>query len=416
MFDMFNLIFIFGYLITLCTTAPIRRINQCKYTSQCVNVNDTFSIEINFHTLPTKVMNGYLISNYNSSVYFQSEPVITKNKQGVVYSFTPSLIGKYHFKFNHNLNCPEVITVKTPFNVNKMPHTLFISEYQLSKALNVSIDIELNTTLHSHEDISSIHFVEHIKGFGEEENKYEEIQSYKLINNNNKTYIQLLLSRTEGLNTKVFGLYYKDMCNIMNTLGFVNIISPNIDIKKPHLSLLTQLKGYNMKNYNKNRETIIIILISFDKSNHVDFLYKHVGSVANVNSNYTFVYADWKSDSYLATGYQIKDEGFIKVIIHQFSTDNIYISDIKEGEEFVDVINKLNNDILKWTSMSLSQKLLRLLNMKMDRDETGRIYFTGSCIGFVFLIVLRCYLFEKKRRKMEAQAQFAYNTKKTKVE
>ena len=206
------------------------------------------------------------------------------------------------------------------------------------------------------------------------------------------------------------------MCNIMNTLGFVNIISPNIDIKKPHLSLLTQLKGYNMKNYNKNRETIIIILISFDKSNHVDFLYKHVGSVANVNSNYTFVYADWKSDSYLATGYQIKDEGFIKVIIHQFSTDNIYISDIKESEEFVDVINKLNNDILKWTSMSLSQRLLRLLNMKMDRDETGRIYFIGSCIGFVFLIVLRCYLFEKKRRKMEAQAQFAYNTKKTKVE
>ena len=92
-------------------------------------------------------------------------------------------------------------------------------------------------------------------------------------------------------------------------------------------------------------------------------------------------------------------------------TENTYISEL-EGKDFSEIMESLVNRTIEWTYQSWFQKLLSLFKLNLNKTEQNRLYFVISTMGFVLLVILRCYLYSKKVKK--ENANFAVNDKKKK--
>ena len=59
-----------------------------------------------------------------------------------------------------------------------------------------------------------------------------------------------------------------------------------------------------------------------------------------------------------------------------------------------------------------NQEQLERFYKDLNKTEQNRLYFLLSSMAFVLLVVLRCYLYNRQRKKQEAN--FAVNDKKKK--
>lgn len=400
------------FFLLISLSFEINRIKQCQFSSKCINVNEDVSIEIHFNISPKKLGNGELINNSNSTIKYTSLPSITKNKVGVVYKFTPSIPGKYHFKFNHNLNCNDVLTVKDPLKAISMPHTLFLTDDYKGKKITFPISIKLNTSITENE-INGLEVVEYQKKVTDPENytepKHEKIEQCKVDLNNSIINCNVTRDNKEEIN--YLAINYLDRCEVSKSLGYITFISTEYEGSDLTLSVLSPLLGYNLKVYDKEGITLVSIIISKEKRKHFKYLQKKIANVANKYPQYTFTYADWEDDKYFIKHYGLENDGKIKIIIYDFMTENTYISDL-EGKDFSEIMESLVNRTIEWTYQSWFQKLLSLFKLNLNKTEQNRLYFVISTMGFVLLVILRCYLYSKKVKK--ENANFAVNDKKKK--
>lgn len=395
----------------------VNRIKQCKFSSSCILINTEVTVEVKFNIAPKKINLGELISNSNSTIKFSSEPKISRDKQSVLFTFTPSIPGKYHFKFNHNLNCNEVLTVKQPLKVQSMPLTLFISETYKEKEIKFPISFQFNDSI-SEQDVNYVELAEHVKKEIElnmTEPDYEKVKDCK-INENDNTTLTCNIVRENKNEIYYILFYYNDRCYQRSSLGFLSFISIENENEDDNngiiLSLLTPLKGYNMKNYQSNQVTLITVVVSTENSKHLNYLQKEIAPIANKYPEYVFSFADWEQDKFIVKHYGLENDGTIKVIIIEFLTDNLFIGELTQNTNFTSLIESLKQRNIEWTSQSWLQKILSLFKLNLNKTEQNRLYFLLSSMAFVLLVVLRCYLYNRQRKKQEAN--FAVNDKKKK--
>lgn len=402
-------IIIFFFTKILC----LNRIKNCNFSSTCLNKNSELNVQIFFNKYPKFVENGELISNSNSSFFYDSNVKISKDKKSVYFKFFPSKIGKYHLKFNKNLQCPEFITVKNSFRIKLMTHSLFILEnkneiqFEINLIFNDSISFSKNLIFE--EDVNQIEIVENVDKVKIEENRFEEITNF--CNKTNKNEIKCKIKKFIKEKIKNFGVYFHDRCGIRNTLGFISVYSTKN--KKNHLksSFLEYLKSYKMKDYQKNEEIVFFFVISNEKKSHLNYIENVVSEISN-KFKLNFVFLNWKNFSFIVDHFNLKDDGNIQLLIFDFGNENTFISKLNENENGKDlekIINDLINKNLIWTSQNLSEKIFNFFHLNLTKSQTEKIYFNFGIFGFVFLIILRCYLVNKRRLK---EPQFKYQNKK----
>ena len=149
-----------------------------------------------------------------------------------------------------------------------------------------------------------------------------------------------------------------------------------------------------------------------DHQRHLNYLQKEIAPIANKYPEYVFSFADWEQDKFIVKHYGLENDGKIKVIIIEFLTDNLFIGELTQNTNFTSLIESLKQRNIEWTSQSWLQKILSLFKLNLNKTEQNRLYFLLSSMAFVLLVVLRCYLYNRQRKKQEAN--FAVNDKKKK--
>jgi hypothetical protein len=410
----FSIFFLLNIKIYFC----FERIKSCEFSKTCLNKNNFLDVQIFFKKYPKFVGNGELISNSNSSIIYYSEVKLSKDKKSLFYKFFPSIPGKYYLKFNKNLQCPNFITITNNFRTKIMTHILFILESQKIKETNFIINIIFNETisfsknLYIEEDINKIELVENVDKVNLEENRFEDIsKNCELIKNENKIICNV--NKKSGFSTKEkienLGIYFHDRCGKRNTFGFINVLTTKNKINNLKSSNLELLKGYKMKDYQKNEEIVLFFVVSLEKNSHLNYLENIISEFSNKFNLFNFVYLTWTNFSYVTEHFNLKDNGKIKFLIYDFRNENTFITDLNEKENGNDleiIINNLINKNLIWTSQSLSEKFFDLLHLNLTKSQQDKLYFNFGVIGFIFLLILRCYLVNKNRPKEPKNIKF----------
>lgn len=392
----------------------INRIKKCEYSSLCLELLNELSIEIFFNVSPRTIDQGELRHNDNSTLKYISKPKITK-QSSVLYKFTPEYIGSYSFQFNLNLICPmnKMIIVKMPFNLNLMPKSLFISEQAKMIENSFNMFFTFNYDIEFNKDKGDI------RGFAlGETGTGEEMQMKPLSNcfislNDTKTVI--CSNITQRLSGNAIGFYYYDRCNIQTTLGFLSVIvssSSSLHLQSAYPSLLTKLMPHHIKQYQKDKVILITFVISSEKRNDIDVLYNIASPLADKYSEFVFSYAEWEKDTYLTLHFELKNDGYVKIVIYDFSTENLFIQNVKSKEQVEEFVLALNKNELEWTSQNILRWFITKIGIKLGREKEHSFYILFCSFCFFFLVVLRCYLVNRKRTK-EPNASFGYNSKKT---
>ena len=395
----------------------LNRIKNCNFSSTCLIKNSELNVQIFFNKYPNFVGNGELISNSNSTFFYDSPVKISKDKKSVYFKFFPLIVGKYHLKFNKNLQCPEFITVKNAFRIKLMTHSLFILESEKKNEINFEINLIFNDSisfsknLYFEEDVNQIEIVENVDKVKIEENRFEEITNFcnKTSENEIKCKIKRFLKNKEKIEN--FGVYFHDRCGIRNTFGFISVLKTKNKNNNLKSSFLEYLKAHKMKNYQKNEEIVFFFVISKEKKSHLNYIENVVSEFSN-KFKLNFVYLNWKNFSFIVDHFNLKDDGNIQLLIFDFGNENTFITKLNENENGNDlekIINDLINKNLIWTSQNLSEKILNIFHLNLTKSQQEKIYFNFGIFGFVFLIILRCYLVNKNRLK---EPNFKYQNKK----
>ena len=413
-----TIIFLLNFVYLFQLINSLNKIKKCIFSSLCIQKGEEIIIEVQFNIYPRTLSNGDLIKNSNSSIFYSTIPQLPKKDKGAIYKFNPLIEGKYHFKFNHNLQCREILTVKKPIRINNMNHYLFINEEQKSKKFSFPISLIFNDSFsynfnnEGSEDINSISVVENIDKVNIEEERFIKVKKCEIKN----LSLNCLIEKENGFITKDkisnLGLYYYDRCGIRETLGFMSV-NNTIENKNNLLSsFISKLYSYNMKVYQKEERMFICLVISPEKQSHKYFIEEFASKIANKYPNYIFTIVDWDNYKFITNHFQLKDNGYVQLVINDFSNDNLYIGEIKNNNEFEKIIYKLNNDNLQWTSQTITQKILKLLHLKLNREEQNYYYRIFAIISFGLLLILRYYLYSKKKIKSTDKFMFNPNKKK----
>ena len=409
------LLFIIFEIIQI--TKSINKIKKCIFSSLCLQQGEELTVEVQFNIYPRILSDGELIKNSNSSIFYSSTPILPKKDKGAIFKFKPLKEGKYHFKFNHNLQCSEIITVKKPIKLISMTHYLFINEEQKIKNFSFPIKLIFNDTFtynlnnEGSEDINSIRIVENIDKVNLEEERYIKINKCKIDN----LTLNCMIEKENGFLTKdkiiSLGIYYYDRCEIRGNLGFISVNSTLENKNNLLSSFISKLYSYNMKYYQKDDKMFICIIISPEKKSHKYFIEEYASKIANKYPYYIFTIADWNNYQYITNHFNLKDNGYVQIVINDFSNDNLFIGEIKDYQDFEKIIYKLNKDILEWTSQTFTQKIMKLLHLKLNREEQNYYYRMFAIVSFGLLLILKYYIFNKKQSKQSKQ-NFMFNPNK----
>ena len=401
--------------MNLCEIYSIERIKYCNFSSTCLVKNSVLDVQIFFNKYPKFVGNGELISNSNSSFFYDSPVQISKDKKSVYFKFFPAIVGKYHLKFNKNLQCPSFITVKNPFRIQLMTHSLFILESEKKNEINFEINLIFNDSISFsknfffEEDVNRIEIIENVDKVNLEEFRFEEITNFceKTKENEIKCKVKKTLKNKEKIEN--FGVYFHDRCGKRNTFGFINIHTTKNKGNNLKTSFLESLKAHKMKTYQKNEETVFFFVISKEKKSHLNYLENVISEFSNKFNTFNFVYLTWNNFSYITEHFNLKDDGNIQLLIFNFANENTFVAKLKENENGNDlqkIINDLIENKIVWTSQNLSEKIFDFLHLNLSKTQQEKLYFNFGVIGFVFLIILRCYLVNKHRPKEPQNFQF----------
>lgn len=410
----FIAIILFSSIYQVVLSKNENRIKKCEYSSLCLEQFNEISIEIFFNIPPKTVTQGEITHYDNSTLKYISKPKITKQNT-VIFKFTPEYIGSYSFHFNHNLRCPlnKLIIVKRPIQLIKMPKSLFISEQQKMAEYSFNMFFEFDYDIEVNKDKGDI------RGFALGETGTGEEMIMKPISNcnisHNDTRTVICSNIKHQLSGNAIGFYYYDKCNVQNTLGFLSvIISSSSALIKPstYPSLMTRLQPHYIKQYQKDKVILVTFIISSEKRNDIDVLYSIAAPLSDKYSEFVFSFAEYEKDSYLILHFDLKNDEYVKIVIYDFPTENLFIENVHSIEQIEGYIIALSKNELEWTSQNVFRWILTKIGIKLRRDKEQCFYFVFCSFCFFFLIVLRCYLVNKKRPK-EPNASFGYNTKKT---
>lgn len=420
-------LFLLLILFVFINSAKRNKIKECKIKEVCQFKRNLLSIEVNFNVIPGKITTGELISNSNSSFFYTSDVRITGGKKMAAYQFFPEKADKYTFKFNNKLQCPQVITIKNEFKLIKQQHTLFVSEESKIKPLKFNIQFEFDNEISFENNFANgdISKIEYVVNIDKPESQLEEERYFKMdkcyLKEDKQTInctiiIEDFYDPKTDYNTLAF--FYTDRCGQRNLLDNLFIFpkpkSLSNDKEEPLVSYMDVFKAYKFKDYEKDKKLLIVAAISKEKISHLETIYKTMAHEANIFSDFSFVVANWEEDSFLMKHHELKNDGKIKLIIHQFYTDNLYLGDFDENT-LHSIIEDIINKRIVWTKQAWIQKLsFWAARKELSEEEERKIYFTFSVIAFILLLVLRCILFQRKRKKQQADdlANFSYNPKK----
>ena len=409
----FLILLFFLIKIILCNYESGQKIKLCNFTTHCPQAGKEFSVHITFNKIPNIITDGELIKYSNSEIRLKSPALLSDDKKSVSYKFIPELLGKYYLQFNKNLRCPDEITVKQNIGLDKMTGIIFIYESSMNEQFEISISMKFNQSFTYGEDINNIQLEQK-----SEDNEKSDIlikASSCLMKNENKDITcQFIFEKglEYKIKTKNLNVIYHNRCNEEVSLGYVTIMKANKKENNLSSTYLQTLKIYLMGKYKNEKQTLITFLYDSNMKNQKIFIEENIASLANIYTDFIFTIIDWKDGDFIASHFDVKDNGYIHITIIDFSNDNEFAGEIRSVEQLSIILENLQKYTLKWTSQSLMQKIFTHFRIKINADEESRFNWYFGIFGFVFIIGLRCFLFARKMARDQANFQVNPNPKK----
>lgn len=124
-----------------------------------------------------------------------------------------------------------------------------------------------------------------------------------------------------------------------------------------------------------NKVTLIIAAIYNDQVSHVNFLDDFLYNIAMHKREYVFAYLDAREDAYLLNFFNLLPEMVPKIIIYNFKKGKYYIDkdsnfmDENTMEILKNLVNKLDNDDIKWTTGYILEDFLSNLGVNVSRNS-----------------------------------------------
>lgn len=405
--------FIFFIKLILCNYNSEKKIKLCNFTTHCPQAGKEFSVDISFNKIPNTISDGELVKYSNSEIRLKSSPIISNDKKSVKYKFVPELLGKYYLQFNKNLRCPDEITVKQNIGLDKLTGIVFINEKTMYEKFEIDINMKYNQSFVYGEDINNIQ-IEQKSDNNEKSDVILKASSCIMKNENKDLSCHFIFENGLEYKTKTKNLnvIYYNRCNEAISLGYVTIMKA---IKKENDLLTTylqNLKIYLMGKYKNDKKTLITFLYDSTMKSQKIFVEDYIASLANVYPNFVFTMMDWKEGDFIASHFDVKDNGYIHITIVDFSNDNEFAGEVRSGEELSEILDRLDKYTLRWTSQSLMQKIFTHFRIKINADEESKFNWYFGVFGFIFIIGLRCFLFARKMARDQANFQVNPNPKK----
>ena len=404
---------IFIINIISCTYASEKKIKFCNFTTHCPQAGKEFSVEISFNRVPNTISDGELIKYSDSQIRLSSSPTISNDKKSVTYKFVPELLGKYYLQFNKNLRCPDEITVKQNIGLDKLTGIVFINEKTMNEKFELDINMKFNQSFVYGEDISNIQLEQ--KSENNEKSKVIIKATSCLMKNENKD-LSCHFIFENGLEyktkTKNLNVLYNNRCNEPLSLGYVSIMKPYKKENNLLTTYLENLKLYLIGKYKKDRQTLITFLYDSTMKAQKIFIEEYISNLANIYTEFIFTMIDWKEGDFIANHFGISDNGYIHITIIDFSNDNEYAGEVRSGEDLTEILDRLKQYTIRWTSQSLMQRIFTHFRIKINADEESRFNWYFGIFGFIFIIGLRCFLFARKMARDQANFQVNPNPKK----
>lgn len=405
--------FIFFIKLILCNYNSEKKIKLCNFTTHCPQAGKEFSVDISFNKIPNTISDGELVKYSNSEIRLKSSPIISNDKKSVKYKFVPELLGKYYLQFNKNLRCPDEITVKQNIGLDKLTGIVFINEKTMYEKFELDINMKYNQSFVYGEDINNIQ-IEQKSDNNEKSDVILKASSCIMKNENKDLSCHFIFENGLEYKTKTKNLnvIYYNRCNEAFSLGYVTIMKA---IKKENDLLTTylqNLKIYLMGKYKNDKKTLITFLYDSTMKSQKIFVEDYIASLANVYPNFVFTMMDWKEGDFIASHFDVKDNGYIHITIVDFSNDNEFAGEVRSGEELSEILDRLDKYTLRWTSQSLMQKIFTHFRIKINADEESKFNWYFGVFGFIFIIGLRCFLFARKMARDQANFQVNPNPKK----
>ena len=405
--------FIFFIKLILCNYNSEKKIKLCNFTTHCPQAGKEFSVDISFNKIPNTISDGELVKYSNSEIRLKSSPIISNDKKSVKYKFVPELLGKYYLQFNKNLRCPDEITVKQNIGLDKLTGIIFINEKTMYEKFEIDINMKYNQSFVYGEDINNIQ-IEQKSDNNEKSDVILKASSCIMKNENKDLSCHFIFENGLEYKTKTKNLnvIYYNRCNEAISLGYVTIMKA---IKKENDLLTTylqNLKIYLMGKYKNDKKTLITFLYDSTMKSQKIFVEDYIASLANVYPNFVFTMMDWKEGDFIASHFDVKDNGYIHITIVDFSNDNEFAGEVRSGEELSEILDRLDKYTLRWTSQSLMQKIFTHFRIKINADEESKFNWYFGVFGFIFIIGLRCFLFARKMARDQANFQVNPNPKK----
>ena len=405
--------FIFFIKLIICNYNSEKKIKLCNFTTHCPQAGKEFSVDISFNKIPNTISDGELVKYSNSEIRLKSSPIISNDKKSVKYKFVPELLGKYYLQFNKNLRCPDEITVKQNIGLDKLTGIVFINEKTMYEKFEIDINMKYNQSFVYGEDINNIQ-IEQKSDNNEKSDVILKASSCIMKNENKDLSCHFIFENGLEYKTKTKNLnvIYYNRCNEAISLGYVTIMKA---IKKENDLLTTylqNLKIYLMGKYKNDKKTLITFLYDSTMKSQKIFVEDYIASLANVYPNFVFTMMDWKEGDFIASHFDVKDNGYIHITIVDFSNDNEFAGEVRSGEELSEILDRLDKYTLRWTSQSLMQKIFTHFRIKINADEESKFNWYFGVFGFIFIIGLRCFLFARKMARDQANFQVNPNPKK----
>ena len=405
--------FIFFIKLILCNYNSEKKIKLCNFTTHCPQAGKEFSVDISFNKIPNTISDGELVKYSNSEIRLKSSPIISNDKKSVKYKFVPELLGKYYLQFNKNLRCPDEITVKQNIGLDKLTGIVFINEKTMYEKFELDINMKYNQSFVYGEDINNIQ-IEQKSDNNEKSDVILKASSCIMKNENKDLSCHFIFENGLEYKTKTKNLnvIYYNRCNEAISLGYVTIMKA---IKKENDLLTTylqNLKIYLMGKYKNDKKTLITFLYDSTMKSQKIFVEDYIASLANAYPNFVFTMMDWKEGDFIASHFDVKDNGYIHITIVDFSNDNEFAGEVRSGEELSEILDRLDKYTLRWTSQSLMQKIFTHFRIKINADEESKFNWYFGVFGFIFIIGLRCFLFARKMARDQANFQVNPNPKK----
>ena len=405
--------FIFFIKLIICNYNSEKKIKLCNFTTHCPQAGKEFSVDISFNKIPNTISDGELVKYSNSEIRLKSSPIISNDKKSVKYKFVPELLGKYYLQFNKNLRCPDEITVKQNIGLDKLTGIVFIHEKTMYEKFEIDINMKFNQSFVYGEDINNIQ-IEQKSDNNEKSDVILKASSCIMKNENKDLSCHFIFENGLEYKTKTKNLnvIYYNRCNEAISLGYVTIMKANKKENDLSTTYLQNLKIYLMGKYKNDKKTLITFLYDSTMKSQKIFVEDYIASLANVYPNFVFTMMDWKEGDFIASHFDVKDNGYIHITIVDFSNDNEFAGEVRSGEELSEILDRLDKYTLRWTSQSLMQKIFTHFRIKINADEESKFNWYFGVFGFIFIIGLRCFLFARKMARDQANFQVNPNPKK----